>query len=316
MAHVLVTGGAGFIGSHTAEALLDRGDRVLALDNLNDFYDPAIKRRNLDLLATRDGFTFVEGDIRDPEVVAAAMDGADSVVHLAAMAGVRPSIEQPALYADVNVRGTALLFEAAVERGISRFVFASSSSVYGERRDPPFSEEDPVDHPISPYAATKKAGELLAHTFHAIHGLPVSCLRYFTVYGPRQRPEMAIHRFTRRILAGRSIPVFGDGTSARDYTFVADIVDGTLRALDQCRGYRVYNVGGSGVTTLTRLIEVIAAAVGREAVIDRRPDQAGDVPLTSADVTRAESELGYRASVQIEEGVQRFVAWYRDYYRA
>ncbi|MEN8148918.1 MAG: NAD-dependent epimerase/dehydratase family protein [Planctomycetota bacterium] len=311
MARIFLTGGAGFIGSHTAEALLARGDHVVTLDNLNGFYDPAIKRTNVEALSAHDGFTFVEGDIRDAAAVAEAMDGADAVIHLAAMAGVRPSIEDPALYTDVNLGGTTLLLEAAVERGVGKFVFASSSSVYGERQDPPFSETDPVDHPISPYAATKKAGELLAHTFHALHGLPVACLRYFTVYGPRQRPEMAIHKFTRRILEGRPIPMFGDGSSARDYTFISDIVGGTVRALDGVSGYRVYNLGGSGVTTLARLIEVIAEAVGREAVIEKMPNQAGDVSLTSADVSRAKAELGYRPQVAIEEGVRRFVEWYR-----
>jgi UDP-glucuronate 4-epimerase len=311
---VLVTGGAGFIGSHLAEGLLARGDEVVVLDNLNDFYDPAIKRRNLEVLAARPGFAFVEGDIRDRETVGGlfAAHHPDAVIHLAAMAGVRPSIEKPALYADVNLIGTSVLLEAAVSAGVERFVFASSSSVYGERKDPPFLETDRVDGPISPYAATKKAGELICHSFSHVSGLNVTCLRFFTVYGPRQRPEMAIHKFANLILAGRPIPVFGDGSSARDYTFVLDIVDGTIRALDRLSGYRIYNLGGSGVTTLSRLIEVLGRALGREPVIDRLPMQAGDVSLTSAGVERARRDLGFEPKVSIEEGVNRFAEWLRE----
>jgi len=313
MADIFLTGGAGFIGSHLARALLDRGDTVVALDNLNDFYDPALKRKNLDLLSG-DGFRFVSGDIRDRDALSAALDliRPDAVIHLAAMAGVRPSNERPALYADVNVSGTATLLEETVARGIAKFVFASSSSVYGERKDPPFRETDAVDHPVSPYAATKKAAELLAHSFHAIHGLSVYCLRYFTVYGPRQRPEMAIHKFARRITDELPIPMYGDGTSARDYTYVADIVDGTLRALDRCSGYRVYNLGGAGRTTLSELIDLISVALGRTAIIDQRPVQPGDVSLTSADNGRAAKELGYSPQVTIEEGIRRFAAWFSE----
>ncbi len=311
MSTVLVTGGAGFIGSHIAEALSARGDRVVVIDNLNNFYDPEIKRRNLSVLAEHPDFTLIEGDIRDREVVAGAYRDhrVDAVIHLAAAAGVRPSLERPTFYAEVNVTGTSILLEEAQRAGVGRFVFASSSSVYGERQDPPFRETDRVDRPISPYAATKKAGELICHSFHRAAGLNVTCLRFFTVYGPRQRPEMAIHKFARLIGAGEPITVFGDGTSARDYTFVLDIVDGTLRALDRVDGYNIYNLGGSGVTTLTRLIEVLSRAVGREPVIDRRPMQAGDVSLTSASVELAEKELGFFPRVPIEEGVARFVEW-------
>jgi UDP-glucuronate 4-epimerase len=314
MGRVLVTGAAGFIGSHLASALLDRGDSVVGLDNLNDFYDPELKRQNIREIGRHGDFTLLEGDIRDPESVETAFDLAGegaSVIHLAAMAGVRPSIARPAYYCDVNVNGTAVLLEAAAAREGTRFVFASSSSVYGERRDPPFRESDRVDRPISPYAATKKAGELLCHTFHSVRGLDVTCLRYFTVYGPRQRPEMAIHKFARRIAGGEPVPVFGDGSSARDYTYVDDIVDGTIRALDRAGGYRLYNLGGSHTIGLSELIELLGREIGREVVVDRRPDQAGDVPLTSACVDRAREELGYEPRTSIEEGVRRFVSWMR-----
>ncbi|MHC4471116.1 MAG: GDP-mannose 4,6-dehydratase [Planctomycetota bacterium] len=313
MGSLLVTGGAGFIGSHLAAALLERGDRVVSLDNLDDFYDPAVKRGNLERLARQDGFLAVEGDIRDRETVRRVLadHGVEDVVHLAAMAGVRPSLERPAHYADVNVRGTALLMEEAAASGVRRFVFASSSSVYGERKDPPFRESDRVDRPLSPYAATKKAGELMAHGFHHATGISVTCLRYFTVYGPRQRPEMAIHRFGRLIREGKPIPMFGDGSSARDYTWIGDIVDGTVRALDRCEGYRIYNLGGSKTITLRNLVEMLSRELGREALIDQQPFQKGDVSLTSACVDLAERDLGYRPSVSIEEGIRRFVTWLR-----
>lgn len=310
---VLVTGAAGFIGSHLTGALLARGDEVLGLDSLNEFYDPAIKERNLDLFRDDDRFEFVRGDIRDRETVASVFRdrSPEAVVHLAAMAGVRPSIRQPALYADVNVTGTAILLEEAVRAGTGRFVFASSSSVYGERSDPPFLETDRVDRPVSPYAATKKAGELLCHTIHAVSDLSMTCLRYFTVYGPRQRPEMAIHRFTRRITQGRPIPVYGDGSMARDFTYVDDIVDGTVRAIDRCGEYRIYNLGGSHVTRLSELIEILADVLGTEPVIDRQPVPPGDVPLLSASVELAERELGWQPRVDIRTGIGRFVDWYR-----
>ncbi len=311
MTRVLLTGGAGFIGSHVAEALLSRGDRVVVLDNFDEFYDPAIKRRNIAALLPRAEFSLIEGDIRDRALVSATYreHGVDAVIHLAAKAGVRPSLSNPATYAEVNVLGTTILLEEAHRAGVGRFVFASSSSVYGQRSDPPFRETDRVDLPISPYAATKKAGELVCHTFHHAMGMDVTCLRFFTVYGPRQRPEMAIHRFCRLMRAGSPIVLFGDGRSARDYTFVEDIVDGTLRALDRVRGYHIYNLGGAGVTTLSRLIEVLAGALGVDPVISRQPMQPGDVLLTSASVDLAARELGFVPRVAIEEGVARFVDW-------
>jgi UDP-glucuronate 4-epimerase len=314
MSTVVVTGGAGFIGSHLCEALLRRGDRVVAIDNLNDFYDPAIKRRSLAALAKQPGFRFVEKDIRDRGAMASEIAGAkpDAIVHLAAMAGVRPSIENPALYADVNVMGTVHLLDAAVAARVGRFIFASSSSVYGNNEKVPFSEDDRVDEPISPYAATKKAGELIAHTYAHLHGMAVSCLRFFTVYGPRQRPEMAIHKFARLILEGKPVPMFGDGSMRRDFTYIDDIVDGVVRSLDRAKGYRIYNLGESRTVSLREMIAALENALGKKAAIQRLPEVPGDVRITYADVSRAKSELGYAPSFPLEEGLGRFAAWLRD----
>ena len=316
--NVLVTGGVGFIGSHFAELLLDRGENLVVLDNFDPFYDPAIKEHNLEELRQRAGdrLRFVRGDLREPASVAEACRDVDAVVHLAALAGVRPSIERPAEYWDVNLVGTQRLLDALADRPEVPFVFGSSSSVYGGNDKVPFHEDDEVLQPYSPYAATKRAGELLCATEQRLTGRKVSCLRFFTVYGPRQRPEMAIHKFTRMIHGGESVPMFGDGTSARDYTFVSDIVDGIARSLDHARsdahpGFRIYNLGGSAVTSLAGLIGMIGKALGIEPHIERLPDQKGDVPRTFADVTRAADELGYSPRVTIAEGVDRFVTWYR-----
>jgi len=309
---VLVTGGAGFIGSHVCERLLARGDAVIALDNFDDFYDPAIKRRNLATCLSSGGFSLAEGDIRDGALLEEISGhGIDAVIHLAARAGVRPSIESPALYADVNVVGTTRLLEMARRRRIRNFVFASSSSVYGERRDAPFRESDAVDFPVSPYAATKKAGELLCHAFHRLGELDVACLRFFTVYGPRQRPEMAIHRFTRLIAAGEPVPIFGDGGAQRDFTYVDDIVSGVLAALDRNEGYRVYNLGHHRMVAIDELVAELGAALGIEPRIRRLPQQAGDVSRTCADISRARELLGYEPRTSLEEGLARFVEWYR-----
>jgi len=310
----MVTGAAGFIGSTLSDALVERGDEVVGFDNFQPFYDPAIKRRNLAGLLASDRFTFVEGDLREVGDLATAFgDGPfDAVIHLAAMAGVRPSIEDPLLYADINLIGTMRLVEAMRTAGSTRLIFGSSSSVYGGSKEVPFREDAVADRPVSPYAATKRAGEVLCHTYHHLHGFDVACLRFFTVYGPRQRPEMAIHKFTRMIFRGESIPFFGDGESRRDYTFVGDIVDGVMRAADQAKGFGIYNLGGSKTTSLAELVKKIEARVGREAVLDRQPDQPGDVPITYADVGRAESDFGYRPSVTIDEGLDRFVEWYRE----
>jgi UDP-glucuronate 4-epimerase len=310
---ILVTGGAGFIGSHVCEALLSRREDVVCLDNFDDFYSPSIKRRNLEPSLSRPGFSLEEGDIRDAErleqVFARYSIGA--VIHLAARAGVRPSIREPALYADVNVTGTVRVLEAARRAGVSRFVFASSSSVYGARTGLPFKESDVVDAPASPYAATKRAGELLCGTEHRLSGMPITCLRFFTVYGPRQRPEMAIHKFTSLIDRGEPVPLFGDGRSARDYTYVDDIVAGVLGALDACAGFAVYNLGNSDPIGLDALVCAIEAALGKKARRAPSPPEPGDVPFTCADVSAARTAFGYAPAVNLAEGIQRFAAWYR-----
>lgn len=308
----LVTGGAGFIGSHLAEALLGRGDQVVVLDNFNDFYDPKIKRENAQLVLAAGG-EVIEGDIRDQGLIQRLIvqDGFDGVVHLAAMAGVRPSLDDPQLYQDVNLRGTTLILEALQKRPKTRFVFASSSSVYGGNEKVPFEEEDDVSRPVSPYAATKRAGELLCWTFHHLYQIPTTCLRFFTVYGPRQRPEMAIHRFVRCVHEGKPIPFFGDGSSRRDYTYVSDIVGGVVQALDRCGAYEIYNLGESATTTLSELVAQIGVACGQEPLLERLPSQPGDVPVTYADVSKARELLAYDPQVPVTEGLERFVAWYR-----
>ena len=310
MTRLLVTGGAGFIGSHLCEALLGRGDDVVVLDNFNDFYDPAIKRRNLGALS---GARVIEGDIRDETLIPRLLEEEqpDVVVHLAAMAGVLPSVMDPLLYVDVNLRGTTVLLQALAARPATRFVFASSSSVYGGNDRVPFSELDEIHHPISPYAATKRAGELMAHTFHHLHGIPTTCLRFFTVYGPRQRPEMAIHKFVRSVLAGEPIPFFGDGSTRRDYTYVSDIVGGVLRAIDRTHGYEIYNLGESRTTSLSELVVLIGEVCGREPVIERLPAQPGDVQVTYADVSKAREQLGYEPRTSLREGLERFLEWFR-----
>ena len=309
---VLVTGGAGFIGSHLVERLLAEGHRVVCLDNFDDFYNPALKRRNLAAVLKHPGFRLVEGDLRDEGGLEKLFAGEkfDLVAHLAARAGVRPSVENPALYVDVNLRGTVYLLEACEHHAVRRFIFASSSSVYGNSSRVPFSEDDPVNTPISPYAATKKAGELLCHTYHHLYGMDIACLRYFTVYGPRQRPEMAIHHFTRSIFEGKKISLFGDGSSRRDYTYVDDAIDGTLGALRREHGFQVYNIGESQTITLAELLAAIEEQVGKKAIIEHLPEQPGDVKLTYAEIGKARERLGYNPQTKIREGLARFVQWY------
>ncbi len=309
----LVTGGAGFIGSHVCERLLKDGHSVCAFDDLNPFYDPAIKQRNIgDLQSLAKPFTFVDGDLTEradlDEVFAS--ERFDQVIHLAARAGVRPSLEEPALYQRVNVEGTVNLLEAARTAGVKKITIASSSSVYGVNSKVPFSEEDPIFHAISPYAASKLACEALGHVYHHVHGMDVAMLRFFTVYGPRQRPDLAIHKFARLIHGGKPIPVFGDGSAARDYTYVDDTVSGVLACTQKEFGYEVFNLGESETVQLSSLIELLESALGTKAVIDRQPMQPGDVPITYADISKAREMLGYNPQVKIEEGIPRFVEWF------
>jgi len=308
----LVTGAAGFIGSHLCDRLLRDGWQVVGVDNFDNFYDPAVKRDNIQACLANRNFILVEADIRD----AAAMDraaaaGCDVLVHLAARAGVRPSIEQPLLYADVNVNGTVVLLEAARKHGIGKFIFASSSSVYGNNKKIPFAEADNVDFPISPYAATKKSGELICHTCHHLYALPTTSMRYFTVYGPRQRPDLAIHKFACLIEQGRPVPVFGDGSMMRDFTYIDDIIDGVIAAIDKCSGYHIYNLGESRPISVNDLVCALEAALGKKAVQEHLPLQPGDVERTYADVTKARGELGYNPRTGIETGLARFVRWLR-----
>lgn len=308
---ILVTGAAGFIGSHLCERLLAMGRKVVGLDSFDSFYDPAIKRRNLSACLPHANFQLTEGDIRDAAVVEAAMTGCDLVVHLAARAGVRPSIEKPLLYQDVNVGGTCVILETMRKLKVSKIVFASSSSVYGNNRKVPFSEADNVDFPISPYAATKKAGELLCHTYHHLFGMDITCLRFFTVYGARQRPDLAIHKFCRLIEQGKPIPVFGDGSMMRDHTYIDDILSGVLAAIERCSGFHIYNLGESRPVSLSDLISAIERALGKKAIIERLPPQPGDVDRTFADVALARAELGYDPKTEIDVGLAEFVKWLR-----
>jgi UDP-glucuronate 4-epimerase len=322
--HVLVTGAAGFIGSHVAAALLDRGDVVTGVDDFNDFYDPARKEENAALLLPRPGFQLVRGSILDdgvldrafaPRVVAGATRGPDVVVHLAAWAGVRPSIARPALYQRQNVEGTVAVLDRARATAAGappRFVFASSSSVYGDNARVPFHEDDRVDHPVSPYAATKRAGELLVGTYSHLYGIFATSLRFFTVYGPRQRPEMAIHKFAQLIVDGQPVPQYGDGSTSRDYTYINDIVKGVIAAVDRATGptHRIYNLGNATTVRLDELIARLAQSLRVPARVDLLPPQPGDVPVTFADVTRARDELGYVPTTPLHAGLERFATWF------
>jgi len=308
----LITGGAGFIGSHVCERLLRDGHSVWAFDDLNPFYDPQFKRRNLrDLQALARPFEFCHGDITDRAALDEIFSSVrfDQVIHLAARAGVRGSLADPALYQRVNVEGTVNVLEAARLNGVKKVTLASSSSVYGLNSRIPFSEADPVITPISPYAASKLACESVGHVWHHLYGMDVAMLRFFTVYGPRQRPDLAIYKFSKLILAGQPIPVFGDGSAARDYTFVTDTVAGIIACTQREIGYEIFNLGESQVITLSRMIELLAAALGKKAIIERQPLQLGDVPVTYANIDKARAKLGYDPQVKMEEGIQRFAQW-------
>ena len=313
---ILVTGAAGFLGSHLSESLVHAGHRVVGLDSFDNFYDRAIKEQNLSQLRAASTFSLVEGDIRDGATLDSLPSDVTLVVHLAAKAGVRPSIEDPQLYSSVNVDGTWRLLDWTRQRGIPHFVFASSSSVYGNCDVAPFREDLVVDRPISPYAATKLAGELACHTYHHLHDLSVLALRFFTIYGPRQRPDLAIHKFARLMRAGRSIPMFGDGSTERDYTYIDDILQGILASIDLLRRseplFEIVNLGESRTVSLHEMIQVLGEEMGVEPAVDQKPMQPGDVERTYADVSKARALLAYEPSVEFRDGVRMFLEWFDD----
>jgi UDP-glucuronate 4-epimerase len=311
----LVTGGAGFIGYHVCERLLRDGHAVWAFDDLNNFYDPKIKKTNIrDLESLAKPFTFVQGDLVDRAGLDQLCGSVkfEQIIHLAARAGVRPSLLEPALYQRVNVEGTVNLLEAARLNGVKKVTIASSSSVYGVNSKVPFSENDLIFSAISPYAASKLACEALGHVYYHVYGMDIAMLRFFTVYGPRQRPDLAIHKFARLIAAGKPIPVFGNGSTARDYTYVTDTVAGVIACTQQEFGYEIFNLGESQTVTLSHLIELLEKSLGRIAIIDRQPPQPGDVPITFADITRARQRLGYDPKIKIAEGIPMFAGWFRQ----
>lgn len=316
MTRVLLTGVAGFIGSHLAEALLARGDEVVGIDNFDPFYSRDIKEANLRAIGTAPGFAFHEVDILDRERVRALLTPETVVVHLAARPGVRPSIADPAGYARVNLEGTAATAAAAQAAGVSRFVFGSSSSVYGDDTPAPFREDATAMHPMSPYAASKRGGELLLSALAPLGGLRVAALRFFTVYGPRQRPDLAIHAFARRMAGGETLTLFGDGSQSRDYTYCDDIVAGVLAAVDWTAdapvGMEIFNLGGNHPVPLREMVDAVARAMGRTPVVEWAPMQPGDVQHTFADLARSERILGYRPEVPFEEGLRRFAAWFEE----
>ena len=314
MRSILITGGAGFIGSHLVDRLLSEGWQVTVVDDFNDFYSPDIKRANIAAHLSDPHFRLIEADIRDFYTLKVALHETnyDCMVHLAARAGVRPSLKEPRLYVETNINGTMNLLELARERGVNQFVFGSSSSVYGVNKKVPFAEDDPIFNPISPYAATKAAGELICHTYSHLYGMRIVCLRFFTVYGARQRPDLAIHKFAKLISKGKPIPVFGDGSTRRDYTYVDDIIAGVRAAIDyDATNYEVINLGESRTVELRELISLIENELGARAEIDRQPLQPGDVPQTFADISKAKKLLNYNPQTQIEGGIKQFIAWFK-----
>lgn len=322
MRTILVTGGAGFIGSHLCERLLKEGNKVLTIDNFNDYYDPSIKRSNIEEIKNTckenhipvDNFVVFEGDIRDKNFLKEVFSNKiDSIMHLAACAGVRPSIENPSLYYDVNITGTVNLLEKCRESNIKQFVFASSSSVYGNNEKVPFSESDRVDNPISPYAATKKSGELLCHTYHHLFDMNIACLRFFTVYGPRQRPDLAIHKFTNLILEDKEIPFYGDGSTSRDYTYIDDIVTGIVSSINYVdreeKIFEIFNIGGDKTISLIEMVTTIEETLGKKAKLNKMPMQPGDVNRTCADISHSREIIGYEPETRFKDGIEKFVEW-------
>ncbi|HHT9130421.1 MAG TPA: GDP-mannose 4,6-dehydratase [Candidatus Brocadiaceae bacterium] len=311
---ILVTGGAGFIGSHLVERLLSQGKSVVVIDNFNNFYPQVYKRENISEVISNPHLTLYEADIRNTISCQEVFEKhrIDQVIHLAAQAGVRPSIEQPLLYEEVNCKGTLNMLELSRIYKVKQFIFGSSSSVYGNNKKVPFSEDDPVNEPISPYAATKRAGELYCYTYHHLYNMPVSCLRFFTVYGPRQRPDLAIRKFTELIDNNQPITMYGDGTTQRDYTFISDIIDCVVSLLDKQFNFEIINLGDSSPIQLTNLIKLIEQELGKKTKIKKLPEQPGDVHRTYADIRKAERFLDYRPKVSIEEGIRLFVAWYKE----
>lgn len=311
--NILVTGGAGFIGSHVCEKLISSGHKVICVDNFNDYYDPQIKETNISEMKKDRNFILYRNDILKNDLLEYIFsnNSMDLVIHLAARAGVRSSIANARLYEEVNVRGTINLLECCKKFGVCRFVFASSSSVYGGNKKVPFSEDDNVDHPVSPYAATKKAGELMCYTYSHLFELNIFCYRFFTVYGPRQRPEMAIHKFTGLVLSGKPIDVYGDGMSSRDYTYIDDITDTITGNIDNIKGYEIFNIGNSRPVKLGELIVLIESATGKKAIINHMDFQPGDVQATFADITKAKKMLRYNPATPIETGILKFVEWYK-----
>lgn len=312
--NILVTGAAGFIGSHVCEYFTNIGHSIIALDNFDDFYPIELKKQNLAELKTSERFKFYKTDIRDSNALddIFAQNKVEVVIHLAAKAGVRLSMDSIEEYYDVNVKGTVCLLESMRKNGVKKMLFASSSSVYGNNSKLPFSETDPVDNPISPYASSKKSAELLCHVYHHLYNFDISCLRFFTVFGPRQRPDLAIHKFARLIDEGRPVPFYGDGSTSRDYTYITDIVHGINCAINHLNGYQLFNIGESNVITLNELVKTIENVLNKKAILNKQPMQAGDVTKTCADISKAKSEIGYDPKFNFEAGISEFVKWYKS----